>query len=89
MTTADLFLQNVKLAVKKSELEYLNINTTNKVKVSDGESEYVAVFGVYHHIHCLNNICRIINWGCYGPKLSGPKYAEAFSVGHTSKSLVL
>lgn len=80
----DDLLYSLNWRVKKNELDYLNINSTNKVKVSTGDDEYVAVFGVYHHIHCLNNIRRLINWDYYGPKLSGPEYAEAFSVGHSN-----
>lgn len=80
--TAKAEFQALNFRIKQSELDYLNINSSNKVKVSGGD--YVAVFGVYHHIHCLNNIRRMINWDYYGPKLSGPEYEDAFSIGHSS-----
>lgn len=81
----DISFQGLNVRIKQSELDELNINTSNKVKVSGGDADYVGVFGVYHHMHCLNNIRRLINWDYYGSRLSGPEYADAFSVEHSSR----
>ena len=80
------------IRIGNDELDLLNENKTNRVQVTGGKgNDYVGVLGVYHHMHCLNNIRRLLSWDYYGPKLAGEKHMEGFSREHsrTSPPLVI
>ncbi|KAI0383344.1 hypothetical protein F5Y04DRAFT_287487 [Hypomontagnella monticulosa] len=77
-----LYALNVRIS--NNELSLLNVNQTNRVQVTGGsDDDYVGVLGVYHHLHCLNNIRRLLRWDYYGPKLTGEKHMEGFSPEHS------
>ncbi|KAI1174991.1 hypothetical protein F4777DRAFT_579437 [Nemania sp. FL0916] len=59
-----LYALNVR--VTADEIHRLHLNTTNRVRVNGGD--YLGILGVYHHIHCLNNLRRLVHWDYYGPK---------------------
>lgn len=78
------------IRVKKEELDLLQENKTNLVQITEGSGDdYVGVIGVYHHMHCLNNIRRLLSWDYYGPKMAGQKHMEGFSPEHSSTSRTL
>ncbi|KAL7622857.1 hypothetical protein AAE478_006536 [Parahypoxylon ruwenzoriense] len=80
----DDLLYSLNIRISKDELSLLNINKTNRVQVTGANGDdYVGVLGVYHHIHCLNNIRRLLSWDYYGPKLAGEKHMEGFSAEHS------
>ncbi|KAK4216300.1 hypothetical protein QBC37DRAFT_338389 [Rhypophila decipiens] len=67
----DKLLYALNVRVSPDELDMINENSTNRVRVEDGD--YAAVIGVYHHMHCLNNLRRIVHWDYYGPLLAKAK----------------
>ncbi|KAI1130220.1 hypothetical protein F5Y10DRAFT_276213 [Nemania abortiva] len=60
-------LYSLNVRVTKEELQQLNTNMTNRIQISGGD--YIGVLGVYHHLHCLNNLRRI-NTGPFSKKHS-------------------
>ncbi|KAI1764095.1 hypothetical protein GGR53DRAFT_494963 [Hypoxylon sp. FL1150] len=80
----DDLLYSLNIRIGSDELDLLNENKTHRVQVTGGKGDdYVGVLGVYHHMHCLNNIRRLLSWDYYGPKLAGEKHMEGFSVEHS------
>ncbi|XXH04144.1 hypothetical protein Hte_010557 [Hypoxylon texense] len=80
----DDVLYSLNIRIGDDELDLLNENKTNRVQVTGGKgNDYVGVLGVYHHMHCLNNIRRLLSWDYYGPKLAGEKHMEGFSREHS------
>ncbi|KAI1762686.1 hypothetical protein GGR53DRAFT_500381, partial [Hypoxylon sp. FL1150] len=63
-----------------SELE---LNTTNRVQVNRGD--YFAALGVFHYIHCLNNLRKVVHWDYYGPKVAMSGREEAYSKEHSGR----
>ncbi|KAF2872026.1 hypothetical protein BDV95DRAFT_635637 [Massariosphaeria phaeospora] len=46
----------------------LQENTTNRAQVLNGD--YAGILGVFHHLHCLDTIRRVLHWDHYGPRAS-------------------
>ncbi|KAI9644491.1 hypothetical protein NHQ30_006512 [Ciborinia camelliae] len=80
----DELLVSLNIRVTSEELSLLSENKTNLVRVTGGDhgKNYVGVIGVYHHIHCLNNIRRLLSWDYYGPRIAHQKHKEGFSKEH-------
>ncbi|KAI1823340.1 hypothetical protein F4861DRAFT_335712 [Xylaria intraflava] len=82
-------LRALNIRITSAEMSYLNANKTNRVQVTGGDHEndheydYVGVLGVYHHLHCLNNLRRVIHWDYYGPLLTDAKHPEGLSIEHS------
>lgn len=64
-------------------MSVLHENRTNRVQVDGGD--FAGVLGVYHHMHCLNNLRRVVHWDCYGPLLANGKHPEGFSKEHSGQ----
>ncbi|KAI1147054.1 hypothetical protein F4825DRAFT_167328 [Nemania diffusa] len=81
------FLLALNIRITNDEMTMLKENKTNRVQVTGGDPEkdfdYVGVLGVYHHLHCLNNIRRMIHQDYYGPRMAGAKHLEGFSKEHS------
>ncbi|KAI0107267.1 hypothetical protein GGR51DRAFT_559608 [Nemania sp. FL0031] len=56
-----LFAQNIRITPQ--EMKILNANTTNGVRISDGD--YVGALGVFHHLHCLNSMRKLLHASYY------------------------
>ncbi|KAK8010984.1 Protein of unknown function DUF3328 [Apiospora arundinis] len=56
-------LYALNIRVTPEELYRLNKNSTNRIQVDGGD--YLGVLGVYHHLHCLNNLRRLVHWDYY------------------------
>ncbi|KAI0428593.1 hypothetical protein F5Y09DRAFT_343505 [Xylaria sp. FL1042] len=80
-------LHALNIRITNDEMSFLKENKSNRVQVTGGNQkngyDYVGVLGVYHHLHCLNNLRRVIHWDYYGPKMSGLKHPEGFSKEHS------
>ncbi|KAI0109018.1 hypothetical protein GGR51DRAFT_117520 [Nemania sp. FL0031] len=83
---ADL-LYALNIRITDEEMTLLGENKTNRVQVTGGdpnkENDYVGVLGVYHHMHCLNNIRRMIHYDYYEGRMKGQKHLEGFSKEHS------
>ncbi|KAK4107237.1 hypothetical protein N656DRAFT_849603 [Canariomyces notabilis] len=75
-------LYAINIRITPSELDELGENKTNRVQVNGGD--YAGVLGVYHHLHCLNNLRRLIHWDYYGPRLANTKHPEGFAKEHSN-----
>lgn len=84
-TSIDLF-KAINVRVTSDELDILHENKTNRVHVTGNDrTDYLGVVGVYHQLHCLNNIRQLLSWDYYGPKVGDRKHGEGFAEEHTSK----
>ncbi|KAI1173215.1 hypothetical protein F4777DRAFT_581224 [Nemania sp. FL0916] len=74
-----LFAQNIRIT--PDEMVRLNMNTTNGVRISDGD--YAGALGVYHHLHCLNSMRKALHADYYAqvPESAYPK--ETITPEHT------
>lgn len=71
------------IRIKPAELDRLGENKTNRVRVNNGD--YLGALGVFHHLHCLNNLRRVLHWDYYGPRLAHTTHPEGFEDGHSGK----
>ncbi|KAI3342535.1 hypothetical protein F4824DRAFT_512270 [Ustulina deusta] len=80
-------LRALNIRITSNEMNFLKENKSNRVQVTGGnrqsDHDYVGVLGVYHHLHCLNNLRRAIHWDYYGPRMSGLKHLEGLSREHS------
>ncbi|KAI0468728.1 hypothetical protein F4859DRAFT_201021 [Xylaria cf. heliscus] len=83
-------LHALNVRITNDEMDLLHENKSNRVQVTGGnrqsdrhEYDYVGVLGVYHHLHCLNNLRRRIHWDYYGPRMAGLKHLEGLSKEHS------
>lgn len=60
-------------------MHYLQENLTDLIQVD--HHDYAAVMGIFHHLHCLNNLRKIIHWDYYESLVNAE--AEGFSKGHS------
>ncbi|KAI0149950.1 hypothetical protein F4776DRAFT_672105 [Hypoxylon sp. NC0597] len=74
-------LYALNLRITKDEVDLLGLNTTNRVQLNGGD--YLGVIGVYHHLHCLNNMRIAIHWDYYQAKYGNYSPQEAFSREHS------
>jgi hypothetical protein len=72
------------IRISEDEMSILHENRTHRVRVNRGD--YVGVLGVYHHMHCLYNLRRVVHWDYYGPLLGDAKDSEGFSKAHSGKA---
>ncbi|KAI1105610.1 hypothetical protein F4804DRAFT_331197 [Jackrogersella minutella] len=77
----DGLLYSLNIRVSGDEMSSLGLNTTNRVQVNRGD--YFAALGVFHYIHCLNNLRKVVHWDYYGPKIVSSGSEEAFSKEHS------
>lgn len=63
-------LAALNIRVKKDELDLVGNVTAERVRVNGGD--YAGEVGVYHHLHCLNNLRMVVHWDYYESRL--PKY---------------
>ncbi|KAI0891961.1 hypothetical protein F4806DRAFT_289454 [Annulohypoxylon nitens] len=75
----DELLHAINIRVTGDELDTLGINKTNMVQVNGGD--YIGSMGVYHHLHCLNNLRMVVHWDYYEPKYRNSPY-----FGHLGKA---
>ncbi|KAI0010444.1 hypothetical protein F4779DRAFT_639246 [Xylariaceae sp. FL0662B] len=75
-------LYALNIRVSGDEMSKLRLNTTNRVQVNHGD--YFAALGVFHYLHCLNNLRKVVHWDYYGPKIaSSGGSQEAFGKEHS------
>ncbi|KAI2466190.1 hypothetical protein F4781DRAFT_434654 [Annulohypoxylon bovei var. microspora] len=77
----DDLLHAINIRVTGDELEVLGINKTNMVQVNGGD--YIASMGVYHHLHCLNNLRMVVHWDHYEPKYRDSPYFDHLGKAHS------
>ncbi|KAF2962725.1 hypothetical protein GQX73_g10846 [Xylaria multiplex] len=65
----DKLLFSLNIRVSPEEMSSIGANTTNRVQVNHGD--YLGALGVFHYLHCLNNLRKVIHWDYYGPSLEG------------------
>ncbi|KAI1108467.1 hypothetical protein F5Y14DRAFT_459518 [Nemania sp. NC0429] len=66
----DDLLYALNIRVMKDELDLVGNVTAERVRVNRGD--YASEVGVYHHLHCLNNLRMVVHWDYYESRL--PKY---------------
>ncbi len=57
---------------------------TNRVQVNGGD--YLGSIGVYHHLHCLNNLRMVVHWDYYKSKWADYPFPEQFDAEHSGCS---
>ncbi|KAI0850492.1 hypothetical protein F5Y00DRAFT_260365 [Daldinia vernicosa] len=77
----DDLIYAIDVRVTGDEMNLLGKNTTNRVQVNRGD--YLGSIGVYHHLHCLNNLRMIIHWDYYESRWANYTHPEAFGKGHS------
>ncbi|CAJ2507262.1 Uu.00g084480.m01.CDS01 [Anthostomella pinea] len=73
-----LYALNVR--VSKEELASLGNNTMNRVQVNGGD--YLGAVGVFHYLHCLNNLRKLVHRDYYETRFPGFGDQAAFGTGH-------
>ncbi|KAI1459581.1 hypothetical protein F4805DRAFT_67563 [Annulohypoxylon moriforme] len=74
-------LYALNIRITKEEVDFLGLNTTNRVQLNGGD--YLGVIGGYHHLHCLNNMRIAIHWDYYKDKYGNYTRQEVFSREHS------
>ncbi|KAI1088171.1 hypothetical protein F5B19DRAFT_26722, partial [Rostrohypoxylon terebratum] len=74
-------LYALNIRVSGAEMRKLGINTTNRVQVDHGD--YLASLHVFHSLHCLNNLRRVVHWDHYGPEIESSGNQEPFGKRHS------
>ncbi|KAI0835922.1 hypothetical protein F5Y06DRAFT_299022 [Hypoxylon sp. FL0890] len=77
----DDLLHAINIKITGGELDILGINKTNLVQVNGGY--YIGSMGVYHHLHCLNNLRMVVHWDYYEPKFAGSPYFDHLGKAHS------
>ncbi|KAI1372108.1 hypothetical protein F4677DRAFT_274637 [Hypoxylon crocopeplum] len=80
-TAWNTLLQAIDIRVSSDELDTLGINKTNRVQVNGGD--YLGSMGVYHHLHCLNNLRMVVHWDYYEPKFADSPYRDHLDTPHS------
>ncbi|TLD15136.1 hypothetical protein PspLS_10596 [Pyricularia sp. CBS 133598] len=74
-------LYSLNVRVRPHEMNLINETMVNRARVTgDG---YAAAMGIWHELHCLNNLRKLLHWDYYGPKYGGKENPEAFGKGHS------
>ena len=71
--------------VTRNDLVYLNENLTDLIQVSG--NDYTGIPGVFHHLHCLNNLRKTMHWDYYEPLMVKYTHPESLSKGHSGMRL--
>ncbi|OTA91448.1 hypothetical protein M434DRAFT_388647 [Hypoxylon sp. CO27-5] len=74
-------LYALNLRITQEEVDFLGLNTTNRVRLNGGD--YLGVIGGYHHLHCLNNMRIAIHWDYYEAKYGNYARQDVFSREHS------
>ncbi|KAI2627766.1 hypothetical protein GGR54DRAFT_590367 [Hypoxylon sp. NC1633] len=74
-------IQAIDVRVSGDELDFLGINVTNRVQVNGGD--YLGSMGVYHHLHCLNNLRMVVHWDYYEPRFVDSPYRQHLKTAHS------
>ncbi|KAI2635821.1 hypothetical protein GGS26DRAFT_513552 [Hypomontagnella submonticulosa] len=77
----DDLLYAINIKVKEGELAVLGIDKTNRVQVNGGS--YIGSIGVYHHLHCLNNLRMVVHWDYYEKQFAGSPYRDHLGKAHS------
>ncbi|KAI1459655.1 hypothetical protein F4805DRAFT_49243 [Annulohypoxylon moriforme] len=77
----DDLLHAINIRVTGDELDILGINKTNMVQVNGGD--YIGSMGVYHHLHCLNNLRMVVHWDYYEPIFRDSPYFDHLGKAHS------
>ncbi|KAH8882451.1 hypothetical protein GQ53DRAFT_787495 [Thozetella sp. PMI_491] len=77
----DELLYGLNIRVTPSEVRRLNDTLTNPIRVENGD--YLAGLGVFHHLHCLNNIRKALQRDYYAPEIASSSHPEAWEAGHS------
>lgn len=77
----DDLLHAINIKITGDELDLLGINKTNLVQVNGGY--YIGSMGVYHHLHCLNNLRMVVHWDYYESKFAGSPYFDHLGKAHS------
>ena len=64
-------------------MRQLGSNVTNRIQVDGGD--YLGVMGVYHHLHCLNNLRRLVHWDYYESRVADAEETGPFGKGHSGR----
>ncbi|KAK3312557.1 hypothetical protein B0H66DRAFT_585157 [Apodospora peruviana] len=75
-------LNAINIQVTPTEMDSVGENRTNRVRIENGN--YIGALGVYHHLHCLNNLRRVIHWDYYEPQLREVEHPEGFWKEHSA-----
>ncbi|KAF2646046.1 hypothetical protein P280DRAFT_512253 [Massarina eburnea CBS 473.64] len=71
--------QNIRIS--PDEMHTLGENLTNRVQLEDGN--YLGLMSVWHNLHCLDILRKVVNWEYYFPRLTEEERGtEVWSVGH-------
>ncbi|KAI9654979.1 MAG: hypothetical protein M1821_005732 [Bathelium mastoideum] len=81
----DDLLYGLNVRISTEEMALINQTTTNRARVSGGG--YAGAMGIWHELHCINNLRKLNHWEYYGPKYGGKENKEAFGKGHTDHCL--
>ncbi|KAI2471404.1 hypothetical protein F4781DRAFT_122986 [Annulohypoxylon bovei var. microspora] len=74
-------LYALNIRITSDEVDFLGLNTTNRVQLNGGD--YLGVIGAYHHLHCLNNMRIAIHWDYYKEQYGNYSRQEVFSREHS------
>ncbi|KAI0386457.1 hypothetical protein F5Y04DRAFT_122839 [Hypomontagnella monticulosa] len=74
-------LYALNIRVSPDEMKQLGSNVTNRIQVDGGD--YLGVMGVYHHLHCLNNLRRLVHWDYYESRVADAEETGPFGKGHS------
>ncbi|KAI0381275.1 hypothetical protein F5Y04DRAFT_255148 [Hypomontagnella monticulosa] len=77
----DDLLYAINIRVKEDELAVLGIDKTNRVQVNGGD--YIGSIGVYHHLHCLNNLRMVVHWDYYEKQFEDSPYRDHLGKAHS------
>ncbi|KAI1412076.1 hypothetical protein F5Y13DRAFT_180423 [Hypoxylon sp. FL1857] len=77
----DDLLHAINIKITGDELDFLGVNKTNLVQVNGGY--YIGSMGVYHHLHCLNNLRMVVHWDYYESKFAGSPYFDHLGKAHS------
>ncbi|ORY01974.1 hypothetical protein BCR34DRAFT_636609 [Clohesyomyces aquaticus] len=66
-----MLAQNIRVTAQ--EMTRMGENTTNRARVENGD--YVGVLGVWHHLHCLDHLRRMIHYDYYAANVTGKEAA--------------
>ncbi|KAI1428146.1 hypothetical protein F5Y12DRAFT_77515 [Xylaria sp. FL1777] len=80
-TAWDDLLYAINVRLTADELRRVGVNMTNRVQVNGGD--YLGSMGVYHHLHCLNNLRMVVHWDYYKSKWENYSHPEQFATEHT------
>ena len=70
---------NVRISTE--EMALINETTTNRARVTGGG--YAGAMGIWHELHCINNLRKLLHWDHYSEKYGDTASPEAFGTEHS------